>query len=53
VVLSQPSDIIEDKQIATCEDILERYSYYLCEECCLLSPIAIVWVAERLAGIKN
>ncbi|GIJ92742.1 hypothetical protein Asppvi_002020 [Aspergillus pseudoviridinutans] len=53
VVLSQSSDKIEDKQIAAYEDMLERYSHYLREKCHLLSPMAIVWVAERLAGIEN
>ncbi|KAF7158690.1 hypothetical protein CNMCM6106_005480 [Aspergillus hiratsukae] len=53
VVLSQPGDIMEDKQIAAYEDMLERYSHYLREECRLLGPMAKVWVAERLAGIEN
>jgi hypothetical protein len=44
---------MEDKQIAAYKDKLERYSYYFYKECCLLSPMAIAWVAERLAGIKN
>lgn len=51
VVLSQPSETMEDKQIAAYEDMLERYSHYLREDCRLLSPIAKVWVAERLVGI--
>lgn len=51
VVLSQPGEIMQDKQVAAYKDMLERYSYYLCEDCCLLGPMAKVWVAERLAGI--
>ncbi|KAF7133901.1 hypothetical protein CNMCM5793_005367 [Aspergillus hiratsukae] len=53
VVLSQPGEKMEDKQIAAYEDMLERYSRYLREECRLLSPMAKVWVAERLAEIEN
>jgi hypothetical protein len=44
---------MEDKQVAAYEDMLERYSRYLREECRLLGPMAKVWVAERLAGIEN
>ncbi|PKX89109.1 uncharacterized protein P174DRAFT_464815 [Aspergillus novofumigatus IBT 16806] len=40
VVLSQPSETIEDKQVAAYKNMLK-------------SPIAKVWVAEKLAGIKN
>jgi hypothetical protein len=53
VILSQPSKIIEDKQIAAYADLLGRYSCYYREECHHLSPIAKVWVAKRLAGIEN
>ncbi|RHZ60746.1 uncharacterized protein CDV56_108454 [Aspergillus thermomutatus] len=53
VILSQPGDTIEDKQIAAYEDMLERYSHYLREKCRLLSPMAKVWVVERLAGIES
>jgi hypothetical protein len=34
---------IEDKQITAYKNMLERDSYYLHEECRLLSPVAIVW----------
>jgi hypothetical protein len=44
---------MEDKQLAIYKDLLDRYSSYLCEECHLLSPIAKVWVAKKLARIKN
>ncbi|KAL3435446.1 hypothetical protein BDV09DRAFT_72093 [Aspergillus tetrazonus] len=41
VVLLQPGEIMEDKQVAAYEDILERYSYYyLCEDRRLLGPMA-------------
>ncbi|KAL5047247.1 hypothetical protein BDW71DRAFT_214149 [Aspergillus fruticulosus] len=53
VVLVQSGEIMEDKQVAAYEDILERYSYYLGEDCRLLGPMAKVWVVERLAGIEN
>ncbi|GFF82396.1 hypothetical protein IFM47457_05795 [Aspergillus lentulus] len=53
VVLLQPSEIIEDKQIAAYKNILKRYSHYLSEEHHLLSPLAKVWVTKRLARIKN
>ncbi|GFF59477.1 hypothetical protein IFM46972_11391 [Aspergillus udagawae] len=53
VILSQPSETMEDKQIAAYADLLGRYSHYLHEGCHRLSPIAKVWVAKRLAGIKN
>jgi hypothetical protein len=53
VVLSQPGETMEDKQVAAYENMLERYSCYLREECRLLGPMAKVWVAERLAGIEN
>jgi hypothetical protein len=54
VVLSQPGETMEDKQVAAHENILRRYSRYLHEECRLLGrPMAKVWVAERLAGIEN
>ncbi|KAF7170605.1 hypothetical protein CNMCM6106_005247 [Aspergillus hiratsukae] len=53
VVLSQPGEIMEDKRVAAYENMLERYSRYLREECRLLGPVATVWVAERLAGIEN
>ncbi|KAE8363527.1 hypothetical protein BDV27DRAFT_158694 [Aspergillus caelatus] len=53
VVLLQPAETIEGKQIAAYEDILERYCRYLREKCHLLGSMAEVWVAERLAGIEN
>jgi hypothetical protein len=53
VILSQPSEIMENKQITAYIDLLGRYSCYYYKECYHLSPIAKVWVAERLAGIKN
>lgn len=41
VVLLQPREIMEDKQVAAYEDILERYSYYyLCEDRRLLGLMA-------------
>jgi hypothetical protein len=52
VVLSQPGETKEDKQVAAYENMLERYSRYLREEC-RLGPMAKVWAAERLAEIKN
>ncbi|KAF7182858.1 hypothetical protein CNMCM7691_002602 [Aspergillus felis] len=52
VVLSQPGETMEDKRVAAYEDMLERYSRYFYEDCRLLGPMAKVWVAERLAGIK-
>jgi hypothetical protein len=52
VVLSQPGETMEDKQVAAYENMLERYSCYLREEC-RLGPMAKVWVAEKLAGIEN
>jgi hypothetical protein len=53
VVLSQHGETMKDKKVAAYEDMLERYSRYLREECRLLGPMAKVWVAERLAGIEN
>jgi hypothetical protein len=53
VVLSQPGETMEDKQVAAYENMLKRYSRYLYEECRLLGPMAKVWVAEKLAGIEN
>lgn len=53
VVLSQHGETMEDKKVAAYEDMLERYSRYFRGECCLLGPMAKVWVAERLAGIEN
>ncbi|PKX88859.1 uncharacterized protein P174DRAFT_464607 [Aspergillus novofumigatus IBT 16806] len=43
VVLSQPGETMEYKQVAAYKNILERYSYYLHEECRLLGPMAKVW----------
>lgn len=53
VVLSQPGETMEVKQIADYADILKRYSRYLHEDCVILSLMAKVWAAERLAGIGN
>ncbi|GFF50467.1 hypothetical protein IFM46972_09051 [Aspergillus udagawae] len=53
VVLSQPGETMEDKQVAAYKNMLERYSRYLREECRPFGPMAKVWVAERLAGIEN
>jgi hypothetical protein len=53
VVLSQPGETMEDKQVAAYKDILERYSRYLREECRPLGPLAKVWASERLAEIEN
>ncbi|KAF7585485.1 hypothetical protein BBP40_010813 [Aspergillus hancockii] len=53
VVLSQPGETIEVKQIAAYADMLKRYSRYLREDCGVLGLMAKVWAAERLAGIEN
>ncbi|KAE8395526.1 hypothetical protein BDV23DRAFT_95991 [Aspergillus alliaceus] len=53
VVPSQPGETMEVKHIAAYADILKRYSRYLREDCVVLSLMAKVWAAERLAGIEN